>query len=266
MKTIFTIHTHSFVDLITNSSSELYVCDSSKTLAMVEKVLNTLLEMHNKCDNTEYTYDQCFAPLETSKYTFQYNDVPQEIQDEQETYWAYGSPFIDRLYRSSEDRSDENKMLESKEYDLMKKYNIHEKNLYVTNREEYDRRYKEYRKAVDELWTDYGVRAYKSKMAIFVEFLKQNKYSDEDINKINKFVAKVAKKHSEKKGGKYLSFWDHLPNFLKEELSTFEFWFGYGITANKGDVIVKSIGDNSIPYELMDSITSYLNADRYHAG
>ena len=39
MKTIFTIDTHSFVDVITNSSTELFVCDTDKSLEMVNETL-----------------------------------------------------------------------------------------------------------------------------------------------------------------------------------------------------------------------------------
>jgi hypothetical protein len=50
------INTHSFVDLITNSSSELFVCDTDKTLTAVKNIIEKITrnyydEMSEDCPN-----------------------------------------------------------------------------------------------------------------------------------------------------------------------------------------------------------------------
>lgn len=42
------IKIHSFVDVITNSSTELFVIESDKTVEMVEDILSEIIDFHNK--------------------------------------------------------------------------------------------------------------------------------------------------------------------------------------------------------------------------
>ncbi len=44
MKT-YIIHIHSFVDLITNSSTEIYIQATDKTVASIKEIINNILEM-----------------------------------------------------------------------------------------------------------------------------------------------------------------------------------------------------------------------------
>jgi hypothetical protein len=41
MKQILIINPHSMVDVITNSSTELFVCDTEKTIAVVKEILES---------------------------------------------------------------------------------------------------------------------------------------------------------------------------------------------------------------------------------
>lgn len=51
MKTLFKINTHSFVDLITNSSSELFVCGNEKSIKIIEEAIE---ELWDKSKGFEY--------------------------------------------------------------------------------------------------------------------------------------------------------------------------------------------------------------------
>ena len=42
-KSVFAIQTHSFVDVITNSSTELFVCDTDKSIETVKQMLQQLI-------------------------------------------------------------------------------------------------------------------------------------------------------------------------------------------------------------------------------
>lgn len=48
MKKVIKIETHSFVDVITNSSTELFVCNTDKSVEMVKEILTEKYESFNK--------------------------------------------------------------------------------------------------------------------------------------------------------------------------------------------------------------------------
>lgn len=48
VKQIIAIDVHSFVDVITNSSTELFVCDTDKTIEAVEEILHKLIDHYNE--------------------------------------------------------------------------------------------------------------------------------------------------------------------------------------------------------------------------
>jgi hypothetical protein len=47
MKKIFVISIHSIIDVITNSSTELFIIDESKTLDMIKEVISNLITAQN---------------------------------------------------------------------------------------------------------------------------------------------------------------------------------------------------------------------------
>lgn len=57
MKQLITIKTHSFIDIITNSSSELYVCDKNSSIEAIKELLDKL------CFRYRTSYEYVFAPL-----------------------------------------------------------------------------------------------------------------------------------------------------------------------------------------------------------
>ena len=70
-KTIYVIDTHSLVDVITNSSSEIFVCNTDKSLMMVEELLKMMLEVwklavegqeyySKETLENQYSYEQVF--------------------------------------------------------------------------------------------------------------------------------------------------------------------------------------------------------------
>ena len=66
---ILAISYHSFIDVITNSSTELFVCNTDKSLKMVEEILKDILKTHNEevkkgyidgHDGRALKFDDCF--------------------------------------------------------------------------------------------------------------------------------------------------------------------------------------------------------------
>lgn len=51
---------HSFVDVITNSSTELFVLDTDKALESVKEILQAAIDLHNKANGTNYKFEDIF--------------------------------------------------------------------------------------------------------------------------------------------------------------------------------------------------------------
>lgn len=51
---------HSFVDVITNSSTELFVLDSDRALESVKEILQAAIDLHNKVEGSSYKFEDIF--------------------------------------------------------------------------------------------------------------------------------------------------------------------------------------------------------------
>lgn len=60
---ILGIKVNSFVDVITNSSSELFICNTDKTVETVRDILKNLLEDFNQSNMYSYTFEECFGSI-----------------------------------------------------------------------------------------------------------------------------------------------------------------------------------------------------------
>ena len=54
------INVHSMVDLITNSSTELFVLDTEKSLEVVKEILQCAIDLHNKTQGVLYGFRDIF--------------------------------------------------------------------------------------------------------------------------------------------------------------------------------------------------------------
>lgn len=54
------INLHSMVDVITNSSTELFVLDTKKSLEVIKGILNEAIELHNRSNDTNYKFEDVF--------------------------------------------------------------------------------------------------------------------------------------------------------------------------------------------------------------
>lgn len=72
----------SYVGPITNSSSEIFVCDTEKSIVLIEDILRDLIATYNKCyPDRSVSFEECFKPLEISKWGFDFWKVPQTVRD-----------------------------------------------------------------------------------------------------------------------------------------------------------------------------------------
>ncbi len=61
------INTQSFVDVITNSSSELFICNSDKSVTLVEDILRDMLDSFNKEESSNLNFSDCFGTISIIK-------------------------------------------------------------------------------------------------------------------------------------------------------------------------------------------------------
>ena len=59
-KQLFVIKPHSIIDVITNSSTELFIIPTDKTVEFVKEILQEAINLHNKTNGTSYTFDEIF--------------------------------------------------------------------------------------------------------------------------------------------------------------------------------------------------------------
>lgn len=64
MRQLLIVERHSFVDVITNSSSELFVCDTDKSEEFIREFLQKCLETYNFGAGTNCSFEECFGPIE----------------------------------------------------------------------------------------------------------------------------------------------------------------------------------------------------------
>lgn len=63
MGKMFVVNVHSLVDLITNSSTELFVLDTEKSLEVVKEILVEAINLNNKTKGTSEKFEDIFEEL-----------------------------------------------------------------------------------------------------------------------------------------------------------------------------------------------------------
>ena len=56
-----TINVHSMVDLITNSSTELFILDTEKSVDVIKDILQEAINLHNIASGTDFKFEDIFA-------------------------------------------------------------------------------------------------------------------------------------------------------------------------------------------------------------
>lgn len=261
-KNLFIVSTHSFVDLITNSSTELYVCDGKKTIDAINDLLRKLLIHHDEVSGETHKFGDVFRqPLEISNYTFQMHNFPEQLRED---YYKYHERRYSRYYFQDDDQDPEKMELENKEHDIRKKYYELKEN---KSEEECEDLFKKELDEIDKLWTDYGARTLKSELHLFINFLGVNEFSQEEITLAKQHCENEIKDHIGRNEGQYGRLRNQFNSEkVQDAFDNFYLFESWGIDIKKGDILIYSAEDNSIPYEIMESINRYLGARSYHLG
>jgi len=248
MKPIFVCNVKSFVDIITNSSSEIFICSGNKEKEAVEEILRELLKNHNKLADSKYKYKDCFGNIEIAEYDFSIHAVPADILDEYVKY-HYVSGERHSVYDNPEYRENH-----QKEKEAQVKMGIVD-GLYQKDAVKYseltDKWYKS--KERKKIWERYNKKSKDAQLAMFKWFCEYNKIEG-DFEAFEKRLDE----------GGYIPYDSKEP--LDKAYSEMKHLLSYNVQIQKGQIIIHSASDNTIPYELFGSIEGYLNAERYHIG
>jgi hypothetical protein len=258
MKTVLAITIHSFVDLITNSSSELFVCDGKKSLETVEEVILKLAAAHNemgegsKVPTDASLFEHVFKKPYVSKFGFDYYTLSPEARAEYETYHKlYCHPDFGR---PDPEKHPLHKKCQAEQDEAEARIRPHEKG--ISEKTSEARRKKLWAEEA-KIWKPWADACANSELNLFKSFLEKNGATAKDLAKV-KFSEDSCK-------GRYawVSFTD--PD-IQDAYETFRLYLSYNIRTTKGGIIIESASDNTIPWELMETVTTYLHAQRWHIG
>jgi hypothetical protein len=227
MKQLTVLNLHSFVDLITNSSSELFVCDTEKSIKMVKEVVEKIInnyydELGVPCPNI---WEDIFCEPYIEKIDFDIRNYPNQEDLRMVQDWDYF-------------RADERQC----KCDADDKYPMPDKFINL--------KYNELQNHVDyEEYKAWSHEHNKYRCDLLRERV-WNKRS-EAVGRILDYF-KVANKDRQI---------EDQPDFCG-----YQTYLDYGITTKRGNIILCSASDNTVPYDCWDRINIILNGRNYHLG
>lgn len=236
-KTISAIKIHSFVSVITNSSTELFVCKTKKKIKAVKEILQKILDGYNIINDSSYGMDVFDEPwvFSVKKYREWVKEEKviraecDETKDwsklwEHENHIRYGS--IQGWFHDDES---------PEEMEEMRKHVI-----------EYGERVNLFFGCSTTTDSPYRNRIWEA---------AKGKDGKHDFDAEKKELEKIYKEIEAKKDKP--TWWDEP---WKHQ------WTDALVKDLDGCVIICGSGDNSIPYDIWDFINSKLNGRNYHLG
>jgi len=110
MGKVIIINIHSLIDVITNSSTELFILDTKKSIGFIIEILQHAIDLHNIANETNLKFDDIFIePYYQDDKTFEgWSDyyssnlkdgiVVKGIDDNSIPYWMFD--FIENTFAS----------------------------------------------------------------------------------------------------------------------------------------------------------------------
>ena len=102
MRKIILVDPHSFIDVITNSSSELFVCDTDKSVKFVETFLENALDTYNMGRETNIHFREAFGEIYKIDET-NFDEFFNQCIDWNFTPWSWNVPGIKSSYDFKDD-------------------------------------------------------------------------------------------------------------------------------------------------------------------
>ena len=232
MKKVIKISTHSFVDLITNSSSELFVCNGDKSVETVKEIVNQIFkeglseELLDEWDREEAVKHKGTSPdviwgtffsedIVVADRDFDIHNYPNHDELKEVGMGVYNREYWDQYHeRSTREREIVRKKVGEEPY----------KDLPYDKRREKPK-WKLWSKKFDDIMREL--------------IMKRSKEEREIREKISNYF--------------------DLPENL-------EYCIDWNIPFKEGDIFLSSAEDNSVPYTYWDKINESLSATNYHLG
>jgi hypothetical protein len=258
------INLHSFVDLITNSSSELFVCDTDKSVDTVKTILKKLVELYNaRADlrdgdigghiNPTTLFTDIFKEPTAATFTFKLQEYPN--------YALWNQMFNDRW-----NSNNLHPILRKAEKDFKSWQDSEKRPDYPSNEKDkvakraYEDYMKLYHEKQKEIYTDWNKLVLAQYQELLAWIGKQNNI---DVKKFGKLSVG---------GGSYPKV--YLPEKVKGKKNTkgqkfleeIEDAVSWGYSFKKGDVLLMSASDITIPYNFWADIESTFSVQRLHLG
>ena len=247
------ISPHSFVDLITNSSSELFICDTKKSIDSVKEIVIELVKITNQKlklkDQHAYDISSVFGTMfyapEVFQYTFPYS-VERDDYMKLESYDSQrNNPVFEECLSKSYEWGRKNPAPKFPKYTYPN---------YPTEEEQIP--YKEENKiylpkresAMAIIWKPFCDLHHVAYSKCLKRYCELNEIEFED-------TLPSEHQHVYIKEGKHKKF-----------IEEFEESISWDYIVKKGDIILRSCNDNSVPYELFEDLEDILNAQRIHLG
>lgn len=233
MKKINVIKFHSFVDVITNSSTELFVCNTDKTIEAVKEILKKIIDGYNMMSDSNYSMDVF--------------EEPWIFNLEEYRKWKIKVEKIRKACEKSRNWDEYNKNCDSGFSTI--------KGWFHDDEDKEDLKYLRTRYIEDG---DNSGGWWSSDRNPFYHRLedasydKNGKYSHDLKRKEVEKIYKEISKEKQKPGWWEKPWLYHYNNTLVKELD--------------GCVIIEGSSDNSIPYEIWNIINSKLCGNNYHLG
>ena len=239
-KQICAIKLHSAVDLITNSSTELFVCDTDKEIQIVKEILQRILDGYNMMEQKSYTMDVFKEPfrvnLEEYRKWKKEDDVKRKKCEKSKNWKDYyndRSPYatIAGWFIDDEDVEEIKKIRK----DIIRNGYEERGFGYGYNRvNDYEERFEKVCTSIND-WKEKS------------ELIRK------EVDKIYKEIEKGIK------NGEHKPHWWDAPWKYSS--------YNFGLVKNlDGCIILLGAGDNSIPYDIWDAINRQLNGSNYHLG
>jgi hypothetical protein len=284
MKTLFIVNTHSVVDLITNSSSELFVCNSNKTVEAAKDILKELCRLYNEKQklsdnpyliNLEHLFDTIFGKIYTTNYDFSDSEIYRkwnivnhyDFGEKSHGYYDSRRNKDDdylgfaKLKREADKKFEDWKNAQPKAPRYTGSYDEKDPNFNKELFDEHNEKNRIYYKKEQEARQLFYKSFNDAKLSLYKELVTYYaKLNNIDIAQINLF------KNQSDSGYFYLDFSDITDVKLKDMLTCFEEAEGWDMVIPKNSLIIESKSDNTIPYDLFDDIEDIFNATRHHLG
>lgn len=257
MSTLHIVPLHSFVDLITNSSSELFVCDNSKSVDTFKKTLVKLAELHNARNalrdvnsNTSYgnisvpnLFRSHFQSPTIQPYTFRLDLYPKFAEYRSICDWKLCDVHAVNV-EANRRLNDWKKLNPSPKYC----YSPEDSPAAIA----YNKWTAKERAASDKFFAKWNALQDKTQDDMYRWAFEQNGLDWDSGKTSTDTYMRWRKVFKDSKIERFISD-------IQEATS-------YGFSFKKGDIMLQTSGDNTVPYDFFDEINAVFKCTRIHLG